>query len=93
MDDINCKEVNWEEWETEGSAIFLGSILINMASERIMAQWIREATGFKENDSPAMLDSVFTTKEDVIESQKYLCPLGKTDHLVIEFAVLEEVIS
>lgn len=39
------------------------------------------------NEEASRLDLVFTKEMDIIEGRNYQCPLGKSDHLLIEFSI------
>ncbi|MCX7564718.1 hypothetical protein OS176_14495, partial [Xanthomonadaceae bacterium XH05] len=53
-----------------------------------MTQWVKEETRFRGEDTPARLDLLLTKEPDVIEYLKYMCPIGKSDHVVIEFQMI-----
>ena len=88
LGDFNCKEVNWEEWETESETSW-GNTLLNIAMSNVMTQWIQEPTRYRGDDTPARLDLLLTKEPDVIEALQYKCPIGKSDHVMIEFQVSE----
>ena len=46
MGDFNCKEVNWEDWNTDEGESSLGSKLLNLVMENTMTQWIQDETRF-----------------------------------------------
>ncbi len=52
-----------------------------------MTQWIGENTRFGGNEEASRLDLVFTKEMDIIDGIIYQCPLGKSDHLLIEFSI------
>lgn len=65
MSDFNCKEVNWQEWETEGSADSWGSTLLSMVTDNVMTQWVKEETTLRRDDTPARVDLLLTKEPDV----------------------------
>ena len=84
MGDFNCKEVRWEEWSVDGSEESWGGKLLRMATENSMTQWVEQNTRYRGDDEPSRLDLIFTSEPEVVEDVRYKCPLGKTDHVVLE---------
>ena len=93
MGDFNCKEVCWEEWSTEGGKDSWGNTLLNLVMSNMMTQWIGENTRFKGDEEASRLDLLFTKELDIIDEVKYQCPLGKSDHLLIEFELSSSIIG
>ena len=91
MGDFNCREVNWEEWTTEGIDESWGSKMLKLAMENTLTQWIAEKTRFRGDDKPSRLDLVFTKDPDGIDDITYGCPLGKSDHVIIELLMSENL--
>ena len=85
MGDFNCKEISWENWSTEGSELSWGNELLQLAMDNILTQWVQEPTRFQGNAEPARLDLVFTKEPEIVESMNYQSPIGKSDHVLIEF--------
>ena len=75
--------------EYRGGKESWGNKLLNILMENGMIQWIKEATRFRGEDTPARLDLLFSKEPDVIGEINYKCPIGKSDHVVIEFNILE----
>ena len=90
MGDFNCGEVCWEEWTTEGSENSWGYTLLNLVMENTMTQWITEATRYRGEDEPSRLDLVFSKEPEVIETVRYKTPLGKSDHILLEYEVITD---
>ena len=55
-----------------------------MAMENSMTQWVEEKSRCRGEDEPLQLDLVFTKEAELIETVKYGCPIGKSDHVMIE---------
>ena len=82
--DFNCKDINWEDRTGQGGDDSWSEKLLNWAEENMMIQWIDCDTRYRGGDAPSRLDLVFTTNKEEIEEIKYKCPLGKSDHILIE---------
>ena len=50
----------------------------------MLIQWVDCDTRFREDDVPSRLDLVFTSDKEAIKEIKYECPLGKSDHILME---------
>ena len=48
-------------------------------------QRVREATRYRSDNQPSLLDLVFTNEEGIIESMVHNFPIGNSDHEVLEF--------
>ena len=88
--DFNCKEVDWENFETEGGEDSWGNRLLRLATNKLLTQWVREDTRIRGNDEPSRLDLVFTKDINLEQSIRHEPPLGKSDHEVLEFSVIVE---
>ena len=53
-------------------------------------QHVREFTRYREGQNPSLLDYVFTDNECVIDNLQCKSPLGKSDHVCIEFEYLTQ---
>jgi len=51
----------------------------------IFLPFVCQTTRFRQDDSPSLLDLVFTSEQDMISDLSYLPPLGNSDHICIEF--------
>ena len=87
MGDFNCKEVEWESLETKGDSESWGSVLLELAMDNLMTQWVTEKTRYRGDDEPSRLDLVFSKEVDVIKDISYISPLGKSDHVLIEMEI------
>ena len=90
MGDFNCREVIWEELRVNGSDESWGGELLSMAMENSMTQWVGEHTRFRGEDEPSRLDLIFTGEPEILNDIKCRCPLGRSDHVVIECELRKE---
>ena len=82
--DFNCKEVAWEERESNGGPGAWGTKLLELSDENLLIQNVKENTRKRGQDEASRLDLAFTRDEDTIESISYLPPVGNSDHVVIK---------
>jgi len=88
MGDFNFREINWkigEAKENSENSRFLQSI-----NDSYWTQNILEMTRFRANQTPSLLDLVFTRSLGEVGDINYEPSLGKSDHLVLKFPVLME---
>ena len=86
--DFNCKEVDWECMDAGNNASSWGNILLEIITDNFLTQHIKEHTRVRGEDEPSRLDLTFTKDPNDVQNLKYLCPIGKSDHLVIEMEFL-----
>lgn len=55
--------------------------------ENTRMQSIKENTRFQGNDEPSRLILVFTKEPEIVKKVSYKIPLGRSDHMVIEFTM------
>ncbi len=48
-------------------------------------QCVKESTRLQGNKEPVRLDLAFTKELEIVEDMTYQSPLGKSDHMLIEF--------
>ena len=53
--------------------------------ESFLTQHVTEPTRYRGNNTPNTLDLIFTNEEDMIEKLKYLAPIGKSHHSLLNF--------
>ena len=82
--DFNCKEVVWEDFEVVNGNEW-GEELLNMVIDNLMTQWVCEPTRYRGDDVPTRLDLIFTRDISLRDKIEHVCPLGKSDHDVLEF--------
>ena len=82
--DFNCKQINWETRSCIGEQESWGQRLLNWAEENLLTQWIDCDTRFRGRDTPSRLDLLFTSDEEAIERVICECPLGRSDHILME---------
>ena len=91
MGDFNFREINWkigEAKENSEHSRFLHSI-----NDLYWIQNVLEMTRFRINQSPSLLDLVFTRSLGEIGDIRYNQSLGKSDHLVLEFTFMVEIVE
>ena len=90
MGDFNCKEVNWEEGTCLGGENSWSEKLLGWAVENLMTQWVDCETRYRGSDTPSRLDLLFTSDDEIVKKVEYSCPLGKSDHVLIEISLGDE---
>ena len=90
--DFNNKEINWGEMEVRRNTSGWSEELLQLMMSNTMDQWVKETTRYRGEDEPSQLDLVFTRKPEVEPAIDFLCPVGKSDHVVIEINIHKEEI-
>ena len=60
--------------------------------ENMLDQWMEDFTRLRGEDEPSMLDLVFTRKPELQPIIKYLSPMGKSDHVLMEVELQERTL-
>ena len=89
MGDFNCRDVNWKELEGKEIAGTWSEKLLQLIMVNTMEQWVDEFTRYRGDAEPSILDLIFTKKPESKPNLRYLSPMGKSDHVVIEMEINE----
>ena len=85
--DFNCN-VNWESMETKGAENHWDNKLVELTQDFLLYQHVTSSTRKRGLDEPSLLDLVFTRQKEDIESIIYHPPLGKSDHVLLEYSFI-----
>ncbi len=88
--DFNLPTINWHLENCTG--IYPNIFLENIRGCHL-EQLITEKTRYRHGQNPSTLDLLFASNPSLIENIKHLPPLGKSDHDVISFNVLNSYIK
>ena len=92
LGDFNYPEVDYRNTD-QGSGPGIGteaSEFLQVVNDAGLYQHVREFTRHRTGQSSSLLDYVFTDDEYVIDKLNYTTPLGKSDHVCIEFEYLTD---
>ncbi len=70
-----------------------GNKLLDLAIENFLTQWVTDDTKFRGNEAPSRLDLIFTKEQEIVEDLKYINPRRKSDHVLIQFTVMDNNLS
>ena len=90
LGDFNFPEINWLTSSCAGSHTKIENMFLKFLEDNFMIQHITEPTRFRTGQTPHLLDLVVTSRE-IIDSIRYLSPLGGSDHSIITFRVCLEI--
>ena len=83
--DFNFREINWKSFTTHCGEESAESKFIEAVRDSFLFQHVSEVTRSRGNDSPSLIDLIFTDEELQVSGIQYHPPLGKSDHSVILF--------
>ena len=88
MGDFNLKDINWEDQSCPGNDLNdFNHKFIKCVQDCFLFQHITEPTRKRGQDTPSVLDLVFSNEENMIKDVEYLAPLGRSDHSIIKFSI------
>ena len=85
--DFNYNHTDWDTFtvnDVGADTQCLDDFLLTV-SECALYQHIIEPTHFRPNQTPSILDLVFTNEEGMVTNLVYLPPLGNSDHACLRF--------
>jgi len=96
--DFNLPQIQWED----GIGICMTESRIGASTEEsfikcleenFLTQHVDQPTRYRENQAANTLDLIITNMDTNITSIKYLSPLGKSDHITLEFEVEADAVQ
>ncbi|MES9884550.1 MAG: reverse transcriptase family protein [Sedimenticola sp.] len=85
--DFNFKDIDWDAEQSLHSEIHPATQFLEKVRDSYMFQHVKEATRIRQGESDSILDLIFTNEENMVEKIHYLPPLGKSDHVVLQFTL------
>ena len=86
MGDFNFPTINWKYWTTNSDdPENQANKFIECIRDCFLHQHVTSPTRIRQNNQPNLLDLIFTNEATMVENLRPLSPLGKSDHIMIEF--------
>ena len=85
MGDCNRKEINWEDQTTSCSENHEAFKFLESYRDSYLFQHCRSPTHYRNDQTPNVLDLIFTNEEGMINEIHYCAPVGKSHHLSLWF--------
>ena len=86
MGDFNYPNIDWNNWTTKSENTESQEFkFIECIQDNFLCQYIQEPTRARGNNTPNLLDLIFTNEKNTVNNIKYQSPLGKSDHSVLTF--------
>jgi len=90
MGDFNYPEIDYVGEAVAGGDKSSAAHFLHKTQDLCLFQHVTEATRYRNSQVPSTLDYVFTEDEDLIDRISYAAPLGKSDHIVLEWVMVLE---
>jgi len=84
--DFNLKNIDWETWSTTAND-YVGQEFLECFGDCGLFQQVSCYTRFRENQAPSTLDLVLTNEDGIVPEVYTRPPLGKSDHVMLEFQI------
>ena len=82
--DFNYKEISWSNFSGTTNNCHIEPFL-DAVDDLFLFQHVTEPTRLRQEETPSLLDLIFTNEQDMINNLLYSPPLGNSDHICIEF--------
>ena len=86
MGDFNLPGIDWKSGLANGYNL-VDKKFLTVLGDNFLCQLVDQPTRFRDGQKPSLLDLVITNDESVVNEIRYREPLGKSDHLVLEFEI------
>ena len=91
LGDLNLRQINWETETSNVNENYLDTKFPEAVKDDILFQHVKQATRMRDNQQESMLDLILTNEENMIGHIEYLPPLGKRDHVIIQFSLISYI--
>ena len=88
LGDFNLREINWDTETSNVNENHLDTKFLEAVRDNYLFQHLKQVTRIRENQQGSLLDLILTNEENMVDNIRYLPPLGKSDHLVIQFSLI-----
>ena len=88
MGDFKLPHINWNIPSATRPNTCFSYEFVDTLQYLYLSQLVTEPTRMKEGHTSNVLDLIITDQEDMIESLVISSPIGKSNHLVLEFKVV-----
>ncbi|MEW8547283.1 MAG: reverse transcriptase domain-containing protein, partial [Candidatus Thiodiazotropha sp.] len=85
MGDFNFKEIDWAQGETTVGEEHIATLFLEAIRDTYLFQHVREATRYRSDNIPSVLDLILTNEEDMVCQIDYQPGLGSSDHVALSF--------
>ena len=86
--DFNLREINWDTEMSNVNENHLDTEFLEGVKNNFLFQHVKQATRMRDKQQDSILDLILTNEENMIDNMKYLPPLGKSDHVTIQFSLI-----
>ena len=88
MGDCNLREINWDTETPNVNKNYLDTKFLEGVRDNFLFQHVKQATRMRDNQRGSILDLILKNEENMIDNIKYLPPLGKSDHVTIQYSLI-----
>ena len=85
MGDFNHPEINWSEETTPPNRHHKATEFMEGVRDSFLVQHVKKPTHFRGDQTPNLLDLIFTSEEGMINKITHDAPLGKSHHQILNF--------
>ena len=78
MGDFNFKEINWVDQNTSVGTVHISSKFLEVVRDSFLFQHVKQPTRYRNENTPSLLDLVFTNEKGMIETIDHCSPLSET---------------
>ena len=83
--DLNHPSLIWHEIASAPDDNHQSTLFMEAVWDSFLTQHETEPTHYRGSNRPNTLDLIFTNEEDMIEKLKFLAPIGKSHHSLLNF--------
>ena len=93
LEDFNLRQIYWETETSNVNENHLDTKFLEAVRDNFLFQHVKQATRMRDHQQESTLDLILTNEENMTDRIKYLPPLGKSDHVIIQFSLISYISS
>ena len=85
--DFNLPQINWSAQSSQAPMSHCSHSFIETIRDCFLFQHVLKPTRYRLDETPSVLDLIFSREEGMVRKLEYLPGLGNSDHVVLQFTV------
>jgi len=88
MGDFNYPDIDYNTDSVQAGDMASSSRFFQKTQELCLHQHVQQPTRVRQGQQPSTLDYIFTNEDNIVQDILYSAPLGKSDHVVLEWNIM-----
>ena len=87
MGDFNFREIDWESETCNKNDSHIANKFLSIIQENYLTQFVTQPTHYRAQQTPTLIDLIFSNDPDFIHDVSHYPPFGKSHHTVLTYTI------